>query len=391
MPVTEQWTKPNREFSDKVIYEYKIEQKGRIIREAAPGKSFTDLYFQDNWEPVAYYNLAEKRYVGINEYVGNTKKAEATVAAAVSKAEATPAEQKVGPEPAPPPPPPATSAPAAIFLDPDTPQESSPAVAPECPCKNSVSDGEKGVLNFGLTKDMLKNPNAAAIGLARQLGGSNGDRLAGLIDSAGDPLTGLTTALPALTRMQNAVNSQKTIMNAFENECNKFTTVRGLTSIISSLGLYADLACALGIEGVDVGVGLNVVNENGKFRLDYAVNANVDLEKVLNKFSDGAGTDLANAVKNLQSGLDEAFKAMDEVNNKLNEVINQAAGMQQQAVDFIRKYSDISSLMNLVNQASTDPCFKLGGTMNANLISPEFISTVEGAGLGGVGGGTSTR
>jgi len=391
MPVTEQWTKPNREFSDKVIYEYKIEQKGRIIREAAPGKSFTDLYFQDNWEPVAYYNLAEKRYVGINEYVGNTKKAEATVTAAVSKAEVTPAEQKVGPEPAPPPPPPATSAPAAIFLDPDTPQESSPAVAPECPCKNTVTDGEKGVLNFGLTKDMLKNPNAAAIGLARQLGGKNGDRLAGLITSANDPLTGLTTALPALTRIQSAVSSQNAIVNAFEKECNKFTTVRGLTSIISSLGLYADLACALGIEGVDVGVGLNVVNENGKFRLDYAVNANVDLEKVLNKFSDGAGTDLANAVKNLQSGLDEAFKAMDEVNNKLNEVINQAAGMQQQAVDFIRKYSDISSLMNLVNQASTDPCFKLGGTMNANLISPEFINTVEGAGLGGVGGGTSTR
>jgi hypothetical protein len=261
----------------------------------------------------------------------------------------------------------------------------------ECPCKNTVTDGEKGVLNFGLTKDMLKNPNAAAIGIARQLGGKNGDRLAGLINSANDPLTGLTEALPALTRIQNAVNSQKTIVNAFENECNKFTTVRGLTSIISSLGLYADLACALGIEGLDVGVGLNVVNENGKFRIDYAVNANVDLEKVLNKFSDGAGTDLANAVKNLQSGLDEAFKAMDDVNNKLNEVINQAAGMQQQAIDFIRKYSDISSLMNLVNQASTDPCFKLGGTMNANLISPEFISTVEGAGLGGVGGGTSTR
>jgi len=391
MPVTEQWSKPNREFSDKVIYEYKIEQKGRIIREAAPGKSFTDLYFQDNWEPVAYYNLAEKRYVGINEYVGNTKKVEATVAAAVSKAEATPTDQKVAPEPAPPPPPPATSAPAAIFLDPDTAQESSPGVAPECPCKNTVTDGEKSVLNFGLTNEMLKNPNAAAIGLARQLGGSNGDRLAGLITSAADPVNGLTTALPALTRIQSAVSSQNAIVNAFENECNKFTTVRGLTSIISSLGLYADLACALGIEGVDVGVGLNVVSGNGKFRLDYAVNANVDLEKVLNKFSDGAGTDLANAVKNLQSGLDEAFKAMDEVNNKLNEVINQAAGMQQQAVDFIRKYSDISSLMNLVNQASTDPCFKLGGTMNANLISPEFISTVEGAGLGGVGGGTSTR
>jgi hypothetical protein len=268
----------------------------------------------------------------------------------------------------------------------------------ECPCKNTATDGEKSVLNFGLTNEMLKNPNAAAIGIARQLGGKNGDRIANLISLAGaapqppDFLPSpLAEALPALTRIQTAVNSQKTIVNAFESECNKFTTVRGLTSIISSLGLYADLACALGIEGLDVGVGLNVVNENGKFRIDYAVNANVDLEKVLNKFSDGSGTDLANAVKNLQSGLDEAFKAMDDVNNKLNDVINQAAGMQQQAIDFIRKYSDISSLMNLVNQASTDPCFKLGGTMNANLISPEFISTVEGAGLGGVGGGTSTR
>jgi len=133
----------------------------------------------------------------------------------------------------------------------------------ECPCKNTVTDGEKGVLNFGLTKDMLKNPNAAAIGIARQLGGKNGDRLAGLINSANDPLTGLTEALPALTRIQNAVNSQKTIVNAFENECNKFTTVRGLTSIISSLGLYADLACALGIDGFAVSLEGNPVQDHG--------------------------------------------------------------------------------------------------------------------------------
>jgi hypothetical protein len=265
----------------------------------------------------------------------------------------------------------------------------------ECPCKNKVTDGEASVLNFGLTNEMLKNPNAAAIGLARQLGGANSQRIEGLIASAGNPLTDpggvLGTALPSLTRIKNAIDSQKTIVNAFEQECNKFTTVRGLTSIISSLGLYADLSCALGIEGLDVGVGLNVINENGQFQINYAVNANVDLEKILNKYTDGVGTDLANAVKNLQSGLDEAFKAMDEVNNKMNGLINEAAKMQQQAIDFIRKYSDISSLMNLVNQASTDPCFKLGGTMNANLISPQFINTVEGAGLGGVGGGTSTR
>jgi hypothetical protein len=265
----------------------------------------------------------------------------------------------------------------------------------ECPCKNKVSEGEAGVLNFGLTNEMLRNPNELAIGIARQLGGANSARIESLILATQNPLTDpggvLGTALPSLTRIKNAIDSQKTIVDAFERECNKFTTVRGLTTIISSLTLYADLACALGIEGLDVSGGLSVINENGQFQINYAVNANVDLEKVLNKFTDGAGTDLANAVKNLQSGLDEAFKALDGVNNALNGVINEAAGMQQQAIDFIRKYTDISSLMNLVNQASTDPCFKLGGTMNASLISPEFINTVEGAGLGGVGGGTSTR
>jgi hypothetical protein len=315
MPVIEQWSKPDREFSDKVIYEYKLEQKGRIIREAAPGKSFTDLYFEDNWEPIAYYNLAERRYVGINEYVGKSKKTDEAITEAVSKAEATPTDQKVAPEPAPPPPPPATSAPVA----PVTQEE--PSTAPkECPCKQKLTDGEKGVLNFGLTQEMLKDPNSAAAGLARQLGGRNGGRLADLISSAGNPVTDptgvLTSALPSLQRMKTSMDSQAGIVDAFAAESARFTDPRYLTSIISSMSLFGELNCALGIEGIDIGVGLNVVNNNGQFSIDYAVNANIDIEKVLNKFSDGSGSDLADKVRDLQSGLDGAFAAIDEANNK---------------------------------------------------------------------------
>ena len=388
MPVIEQWSKPNREFSDKVIYEYKPEQKGRIIREAAPGKSFTDLYFEDNWEPIAYYNLAERRYVGINEYVGKSKKTEEAITEAVSKAEATPTDQKVGPEPAPPPPPPATSAPVAPVT-----QEESPTAPKECPCKQKLTDGEKGVLNFGLTKEMLNDPNAAAAGLARQLGGRNGGRLAGLISSAGNPLTDptgvLTSALPSLQRMKSSLDSQAGIVDAFAKESARFTEPRYLTSIISSMSLFAELNCALGIEGIDIGVGLNVVNNNGQFSIDYAVNANVDIEKVLNKFSDGSGSDLADQVRDLQSGLDGAFAAIDEANNKLNSIMNEAAAAQAQAAAFIAKYTSINSLANLINEASTDPCFKLGSTLNGSLVSPEFLNTVSNAGFGG--GGTSNR
>jgi hypothetical protein len=260
----------------------------------------------------------------------------------------------------------------------------------ECPCKQKLTDGEKGVLNFGLTKDMLKDPNSAAAGLAKQLGGKNGGRLADLIAAAPSDTTGaLTSAVPSLQRMKNSLDSQAGIVDAFAAESARFTDPRYLTSIISSMSLFGELNCALGIEGIDIGVGLNVVNNNGQFSIDYAVNANVDLEKVLNKFNDGSGTDLANKVKDLQSGLDSAFAAIDDVNNKLNGIMDEAAAAQAEAAAFIAKYTSINSLANLINQASTDPCFKLGSTLNGSLVSPEFLNTVSNAGFGG--GGTSNR
>jgi hypothetical protein len=261
---------------------------------------------------------------------------------------------------------------------------------PACPCKQKLTDGEKGVLNFGLTKDMLKDPNAAAAGLAKQLGGRNGNRLAGLITTAQtDPLSPLFSAAPSLQRMKNSLDSQGNIVDAFAKESARFTDPRYLTSIISSMSLFGELNCALGIEGIDIGVGLNVVNNNGQFSIDYAVNANVDIEKVLNKFSDGSGSDLADNVRDLQSGLDNAFAAIDEANNKLNSIMNEAAAAQAQAAAFIAKYTSINSLANLINEASTDPCFKLGSTLNGSLVSPEFLNTVSNAGFGG--GGTSNR
>jgi hypothetical protein len=264
---------------------------------------------------------------------------------------------------------------------------------PGCPCKQKLTDGEKGVLNFGLTKEMLNDPNAAAAGLAKQLGGRNGGRLAGLISSAGNPLTDptgvLTSALPSLQRMKSSLDSQAGIVDKFAAESARFTDPRYLTSIISSMSLFGELNCALGIEGIDIGVGLNVVNNNGQFSIDYAVNANVDIEKVLNKFSDGSGSDLADKVKDLQSGLDSAFAAIDEANSKLNGIMDEAAAAQAQAAAFIAKYTSINSLANLINEASTDPCFKLGSTLNGSLVSPEFLNTVSNAGFGG--GGTSNR
>jgi hypothetical protein len=254
-----------------------------------------------------------------------------------------------------------------------------------CPCKQKITEGQKGILNFGLSSEMLKDPNAAAIGAVRQLGGRNGGRLANLIQSAGGgtQLPGglpspLTQALPSLQRVQDKLGSLSGTVDAFAAESKRLSTPEGLLSTISSLSLFGELSCALGIEGVDIGVGLNVVNQNGQFAIQGAIAANVDLEKVLNQFGDGAGTELASNIEKLQAGLDGAFAKLDEVNNKIGEIVGMADALQNQAADFIQKYTNIQALADLITQSETDPCFKLGSTINGSLVSPQFLNTVRG-------------
>jgi hypothetical protein len=261
----------------------------------------------------------------------------------------------------------------------------------QCPCKQKLTEGEKGILNFGLSSEMLKNPNAAAIGIARQLGGSNVNRIEGLISAAqvGGTSNLLSSALPSLENVKNKVGQLQGVINGFEAECNRLTDPRQLVNIISSLSLYGELSCALGIEGLDIGGGLQVVNENGQLSIQYAVAANVDLEKVLNQIDPGLGTATAGAVESLRSGLDSAFQKLDAANSAIQSVVDLTTAMQNEAADFIQKYTSINSLANLINEANTDPCFKLGSTMNGSLVSPDFLNAVRGGSPTGFG--TSAR
>jgi hypothetical protein len=259
----------------------------------------------------------------------------------------------------------------------------------DCPCKQTLTDGERGILNFGLTNEMLRNPNAAAIGIARQLGGANAFRIEQLIQAAqvGGPTNALTTALPELNRVKGAINVLDNRVDAFENECNRFTDPNQLINIISSLSLFAEMQCALGIEGLDIGVGLNVVNQNGQLSINYAVAANVDLEKILNQFSDNnLGTATADAVRQFQEALGKAAGALDAANGAIAGLMDAAEAPQNQAADFIQKYTSINALANLINEANTDPCFKLGSTLNGSLVSPDFLNAVRGGTPTGFGG-----
>jgi len=245
-----------------------------------------------------------------------------------------------------------------------------------CPCPETVSDCDKSILSFGLTSEMFNNPNAAAISAVRQLGGANGARIQGLIEAATSG--GVGNAIPVISRIQQLLTSQEAIITAFENETKKFTTVQGLLSIVSNLSLYANLTCALGIPGLDIAAGLNVVNGNGQSSIQAVLAANVDLERVLNSFVPGTGTALAQSIQDFQGILGSIADTIEAVSGAIDGLMNEAAAVLAEATAFVQKYTDISSLANLVNLANTDPCFKLGSIINGNLISPDFLNAIRG-------------
>lgn len=266
---------------------------------------------------------------------------------------------------------------------------------PKCPCKEKLTDGEKNVLSFGLNNinNLLKNPNQAAIGLTRAVAGRNSATLDGLIALAGaTTATGalsnpaLNNILPSLRGARGLLNTQAGKVSAFEAECEKFTDPRKLTTIVSQLSIYADISCALGIEGLDIRVGMNAVNQNGQFAISYLANVNLDMEALLNNFpGENAALD---AINKLQSGLDGVSSKLNEINSGLQGLVDQANGMQAAAAQFLKDYTSINSLSSLLNQ-SIDPCFQLGGSITGGLVSQEFINAV-GQSAPDVGG-TSIR
>jgi len=129
----------------------------------------------------------------------------------------------------------------------------------QCPCKQKLSEGEKGILNFGISNfaDLVRDPNAAAVGAFRQLGGANATRLTSLIEQAENPNDALYSALPSLQAVENKLVSLQGVVDGFAAESERLSNPRNLISIISSLGLFGELSCALGIEGLDIGVVRN--------------------------------------------------------------------------------------------------------------------------------------
>lgn len=247
-----------------------------------------------------------------------------------------------------------------------------------CPCKQKLSENEKNVINFGLNDiaNILQNPNQAAINATR-----------GLLNSNRLTAQAIPGSIASVNNLLGTLNAADANLTRFVGECNKLTDPQNLLRTISSMGLYADLSCALGIPGIDVTAGLGVVQRDGQMSLQVALNAQIQLDSVLkqidpNNVVGGLSDDIVN-------GLNAAGDALSQANGAINDVVAKTQAMQAEALAFIQKYTSINGLFNLVNLSNEDSCFKLGAAVNASLISPDFYQVATAA--ASPQGGTSTR
>lgn len=279
-----------------------------------------------------------------------------------------------------------------------TPPNQAPASPPPptedpCPCKQKMSDGEKSVIDFGLVNSILNDPNAAAVGAIKELGGQNSNRLLGMMDTLApggviDPLNPLGALMPKFQGMRNKIDSMQNVVAAFEAESKRLTNPQELIKSIGTLGLFSELNCALGIEGLDISGGLSVIGADGQLSLSYGLNANVDVERVLNQIdselggalgdaTQAGGAAIQSAMEGIQAGMNEAFSKLDQADAAIGGVLQAANDIQNQAADFLQKITNINMITDLIKTSDEDSCFKLGAIAKANLVSPGFLNTVR--------------
>lgn len=251
-----------------------------------------------------------------------------------------------------------------------------------CPCKQKLTDEQKTLVNSQNGKTFVQNTTGGAAGAVSSGLSQSLSRLTAIATAVTNPggagtignalgQTGvnvgtLNSVIGNVTTMQSAVN-------AFKSQADRLSNPQTLMSTIGSMNFYANLGCALGIEGLDVTLSIGVLTGNGQNAISVAGNVNLDLERLLDNFSKNpAGSGLESAAKDFNAGLDGISSKINQATGLLNDVTNKGISMASQAAAAIQNYTQVNFFSNLVGEAN-DPCNKMGVAVNGGgLLTPEF-------------------
>ena len=273
----------------------------------------------------------------------------------------------------------------------------------ECPCGAKLSDGQKDAINWGRNNSVFQNPIASQINNAQ---GGFADTL-GKINSA-TALLGTISGAPTgeLSKLANTVGNMQGALSSMSNTSNRLSGLPftgggpDLLSLVSTVGAAVNFQCALGVEGLDVGAKVGLVTENGKLKLNVAINAQANLSKIMDGIAaklpgDTGASDALQKAKDAIAGAQaELAKITNELNNiagDINGAIAEVNGLFNDALDFVTQFTNINFALNFSN----DPCTKFGVGFQQGILNPAFIERARAANplnkAVNPGFGTSTR
>ena len=248
-----------------------------------------------------------------------------------------------------------------------------------CPCKQKLTDEQKNLVNNQLGKTFVQNTTGGQAGGVSSALGQSISKLTALQTALSAPSagtvgaalgnTGVDTA--KLQQIINSTTSMRNAVNTFRDQANALSDPKKLMSVVGSMNFYANLGCALGIEGLDVTVSIGVLT--GQNAINVAGGVQVDLDRIIDNFArNPAGAGLENAAKEFNTALEGISSKINQATGALNEITSASDKILQDATGLIGKYSQINFFSNLVGDAN-DPCNKMSVAINqGGLLTPEF-------------------
>jgi hypothetical protein len=268
-----------------------------------------------------------------------------------------------------------------------------------CPCKQKLTDQQKTLFNQQMGKNFIQNLNGAkagtvagdlgnaltkANGIANLIGVTTGANLskAEALRAAGVDVSKLNNLTSKITGMQSKVTS-------FKNQADKMSDPGYLISVVGSMSFYANLGCALGIEGLDIGVSVDVITGKGGSTINVAGNVSADLTSLLDNFNNtAAGTSIQDAANKFSQGLEGITTKINDATSALDKVTTDCTKMIDQGLGKVTEFSQVNFFTNLLKDAS-DPCNVLSAKIkDSGLMTPDFQSMAQSA-IASTSGGTS--
>ena len=250
---------------------------------------------------------------------------------------------------------------------------------PECPCGAKLSDEKKNAVNWGRNNPVFQNPMLDRISNAQ---GAFADSKAKV-----DNIIGALGALPGanvgqLQQLSSTIGNMQNILSNYKNTSNRLSGLPfigdapDLLSLVSTVGAAVNFQCALGIDGLDVGVGIGLMTENGKLKLNVALNVQADLSKILNQIdTGGAVTDLMNKVNSLAADIGKAVNAINAVAGEINQALSDVGKLYDDALNFLSQFTSINFALDF----AVDECTKFGVGFQQGILNPEFIDQARAA------------